>query len=477
MAIFIPMRNEKYINQDHVPFVTTADRNSKTGLFSSEIFGITEREKLFNYAYINLKSIVMRPAALDMFRRVDTKFLNCCLNPSHALYRVINGRLTEVDDTDTPDETAGSGSEWLYNQWNKIDFKLIQSESSKYANRRLKESFLKYSREDIFTNVQYVLPLIYREEMGDSGQILKNDYNKIYSDILRYTNLLDLSKSGNLELKRIDIVSKIQYKVLEFFDIQSDKVNGSHGMAKKNALSRAVDRSARMTIVPAVYPSKKLGQAKINQRTIGVPLHHLVAMFQDFVIKYSRDFIENLYNNNYFGGLTIDDIMPFYDNTFLSEQIEKMDDPYFRTEKFKTPTQPNGKDYIVIDMEVYDNKKKAWIKEQKPLTWIEFFYIVLESYLHLSTSKYVLTVRYPIDSMLSIQPLRPITMTLDASLVKHVKIMSNEYESFPYIGNDILENFAEKIFETSARVTSTTAVGFNGKIVALPYSNVWSKCS
>lgn len=460
MAIFIPMRNEKYVTQDKIPFVTTADRNSKTGLFSPEIFGLTEKEKLFNYAYINLKCIVMRPAVLDMFRRVDTTFVSCCLNPRGALYRVINGKLTEVDDTDTPDDVTGSGSEWLYNQWNKIDFKLIQSPNSKYANRRLKEAFLKYSRDDIFTNMQYVLPLLYREEMGDSGQILKNEYNQLYSDMLRYTNLIDMLKTGGVEINRADIVSKIQAKVQEFFDIQSDKVNGAHGMAKKSALSRAVDRSARMTIIPAVYPSKKIGQSPISLRATGVPIHHLVPMFQDFVIKFSRDFIENLYNNNYFNGLSIDEILPFYDNNFLADQIEKMDDPYFRIENFQTPVQPNGKDYIMIDMEVYENDQ--WKKVQKPLTWIEFFYIVLESYLHISETKHVLTVRYPIDSMLSTQPVRPIVMTLDAKFTRKVRVMSNEYTDFPYIGTDITSNFAEKLFETSARITSSTAVGFNG---------------
>ena len=79
--------------------------------------------------------------------------------------------------------------------------------------------------------------------------------------------------------------------------------------------------------------------------------------------------------------------------------------------------------------------------------------------------------------MLSIQPLRPIVMTLDTKFVRQVRVMSNEYDTFPYIGKEISENFAEKIFETSARITSATAIGFNGKIVALPYSDVWLKCS
>lgn len=461
--ILTPTFYEAYIRQDQIPFVTSADKHSKEGLFSSEIFGVTEKDKLFKYAFINLKCKVMSGGMLDMFKRIDSNFVHCCLYPTQKQYKIVNGRLQEASSNDV---NTGSGSEWLYDHWDELDMRVYQSSGSKYANKEMKKALLKYSRDEYFTSYQYVMPVLYRDESSEPGAILYNEFNIVYAELIRYSNLLDISQAQTKEfgvtIARLDTVAKIQAKVLELHDIITDKTDGSKGMGKKLGLSRAVDHSARMTIIPAIYHKRKFGHGKMSVTRIGVPLFHLIAMFTPFTIKFSHDFIDELYNKGYFGDLTISAIKPFYDKEHLEEIIEKMEDPSFRIEPFETPDQGNGKNYIEMQFNVLDKKTKNIKPITKKLTNIEFFYIVLNTYLRITETKYVMTTRYPVDSMLSIQPMRPVVMTLNPRLVKEVSVLDREYDDFPFIGDEIVNNFAEKIFETCSRITSSTAVGFNG---------------
>ena len=194
--ILVPPFDEAYIRQDKIPFVTSADKYSKDGLFSPEIFGITEKDKLFKYAYINLKCKVMAGGMLDVFRRIDTNFVTCCTAPNSKIFQIINGRLTEVSETGP---NTGSGSEWLYDHWNELDMKIYQSSGSKYANKELKKALAKYTRDEYFTTYQYVMPLMYRDEGAETGAILYNEFNILYSDLIRLSNLLDIAQGQTME--------------------------------------------------------------------------------------------------------------------------------------------------------------------------------------------------------------------------------------------------------------------------------------
>lgn len=454
-----PIRSERYIALQKIPIVTSSDKSSPVGIFSPNIFGVTELERIQKFAFINLNCYVMWPPLLDIMRRVDSKIFNCCTQ-GNAFYVIRNGviQLAEPGDENTEETPMGMGPEFLYNNWDKIDKKRYFSNAGKYGNNEMKNVLLKYTRDDCFTHYQYVEAIAYRDEMGDSS-ILTNDENILYADIIRFSNILS---SGGLSKHRVDIVIKVQQKVLELFDHVSSQDVGPHGNFRENILAKAVDDSSRMTIVPAVYSSRKLGMSRIGVESVGVPIQHLVANFRDFVVKYSKDFIENMYDQGYFGDTNHNRIDPFYDKEFIEDKIAKMDDPYFRVSPFEKITNSGSTEKLMVEMEIVKNGKSEFIT--KPLYWIEFFYIVLERYMNVFESKSLWVTRYPVDSMLSSQPLKPVPLTLNPKYLKEVNFMGFDYRDFPFIDEWIVDNYQEKIFENGCRVSSATATSMNGKL-------------
>lgn len=455
-----PMDFNKYIIQQKIPMITSSDKNSPVGLFSPDIFGVTEDQRTTNFAFINLNAYVMFGGPLDVMRRVDSKIFNCCTT-STTLYIIDNGelRLATADDIDTEETPMGYGPEYLYQNWDKIDKRKYLKTSGKYANNELKAVLSKYTREQIFTHYQYVEAIAYRDEQGDSS-ILTNDTNILLADLIRYSNIIS---NNNLAEHRTDIVIKIQQKVLEIFDLISSRDIGPHGNFRTNILSKAVDDSSRMTILPVVYKSRKLGKSRLGVEGEGIPIQHLVANFRDFVVKYSKDFIENLYDNGYFGNLDHTRLDAFYDKEFLEDAIAKMDDPYFRISNFDKIQSDGTVGVMEIELDYADNEDDEFKHIKKPLSWIEFFYIVLERYIDVYNSKALWTTRYPVDSMLSSQPFKPVTLTLAAKYLKHVNFMGFHYDEYPFVNDWIKENYQDKIFENGCRVSSASAVGFNGK--------------
>lgn len=79
-------------------------------------------------------------------------------------------------------------------------------------------------------------------------------------------------------------------------------------------------------------------------------------------------------------------------------------------------------------------------------------------------SKSLWVTRYPVDSMLSSQPLKPVPLTLNPKYLKEVNFMGFDYQDFPFIDEWIVDNYQEKIFENGCRVSSATATSMNGKL-------------
>lgn len=452
-----PMKYERYLALRKVPIVTSSDKHSPVGIFSPSIFGVTEDERIKKFAFINLNCYILRPALLDIMRRIDTKIFNCATQTS-VLYCIKDGilKIAEKED-ETDDAIIGMGPEFLYANWDKIDKKKYYSTSGKYANNEMKNVLLKYTRDDCFTHYQYVEAISYRDEMGDSA-ILSNEENILYADIIRFSNILN---SGGLAKHRIDIVSKVQNKCLELFDYIANSDVGPHGNFRTNILAKAVDDSSRMTILPVVYSSRKLGESRFGINSVGVPVQHLIANFRDFVVKYSKDFIESLYDNGYFGDTNHNRILAFYDKDFIEDKIAKMDDSYFRVSPFEKVNNDGTTSSMVIDIDIIKDGIRT--REHKVLYWIEFFYIVLERYMNVYENKDLWVTRYPVDSMLSSQPLKPVPLTINSRYLKEAIFMGYEYKEFPYIIDWIVENYQEKVFENGCRVSSSTATSFNGR--------------
>lgn len=468
----VPLNYEAYIRRKGLPMVVSADKTHPQGLFSPEIFGVTETERGRKAALIPLNCTVMRPLNLNALKRVNRKIVAAATTRCDVYIR--DGVLDIVNDdyVQQPGDIVGeSGPRFLYNNWDKLDKKQFEQKTGRYSNIKMKEAIGRMSKDQIFQNYVWVIPIGFREEDQDTIMVV-NDINVLYSDIIRYANLL-AQDIDSIDKNSIEIL--LQSKVLEYGEYLIDRYLGPKGVGRKQILSRNIDNSSRMVILPQKYKSQKLGRSKIRLGAVGLPYHHVISMFRDTVLKFSGDFIRALFAEGYFPEGTTEDLLIYYDVSYLTDIIDKQEDFYQRLQPFPAIKEDGTFQPLVMRFEVVDNDGNVETVE-KPLCWMEFFYIVLNGYADITNTRYTLGTRYPVDSVLSTQFLKPVPLTLKEELLKSVRVMGFEFEDdFPFVDENVIQTSTDtKIFEQGARVDSAVTVGFNGR-VALIYSNMYKK--
>lgn len=453
----LPMYFEGYVSHKSLPIVNTADKSSPTGLFSTGIFGVTEEERVTKSALINLNCYVLRPLILNVMKRVNRKLVACLTSRTDCIIK--DGVLDVLDSSYTPQEgdIIGYGPTFLYENWDKLDKNKMRQAIGKWNNIELKNTLSILQKDEAFQHYQYVIPIGFREEDSD-GMMIVNEINQLYEPIIRYSNMIG-NKFPGIQTRDAEVL--LQKAVLDFFEYLKDRYLGPHGVARKQILSRAIDNSSRMVILPAYYTNKKLGKSPLKLDSTGIPMHHLISMFRDTILKYSRDFINVLFDKGLFPEETTSDLLAVYDVEFLTEKINKMEDPYQRILPFPLVT-PDG-DFIPLKLDFEVLQGNTWVQETKELSWIEFFYIVCITFADISNTRYTAATRYPIESFNNTQFLRPVPLTISPKLLRSVKVLDWEYEdTYPYVDDFVKEHYQEKIFEQGSRNCSAVTVGWNG---------------
>lgn len=470
--IIHPLNYEAHKSRLKLPIIDSYERNSPTGLFSPNIFGVTEEDTTSKAALISLGCYVMRPLVVQAFRRINRKFVQC-LTESKEFY-IRNGLLYEVDNNfeQQPNDLVGYGPMFLYMNWDKLDHKQFNTTTGRFSNIELKKSIDKLNRDEIFKAYEYVIPIAFRDEKTESGPMI-NDWNNMYTEVIRYSNHIKTMRNNriagvNIDLRDYEVY--LQRAVNAIGDYIKDSFFGPHGIGRKQILSRNVDNGARMVIIPTVWKKPKLRQGRIGMRASGVPIAFLLNMFRETIIKFSKTFIDDLFDRGYFEPKVTSDYLAYYDIEFISKAIENMTDQYFRVTNFPAIKTNYEFGTIMMDMKLIDGDNTTSVK--KPLTWTEFFYIVVERYAKLYETRMIAITRPPVDSMQSLQPQKPVSLTLNPNLTKTVEIWGETYDEFPYIDENLKTKFQDQIFDTGSRLIASVTTAFNGKMIAPIYSNM-----
>lgn len=444
-----------------LPVVDSFEKKSSSSIFSSAVFGVTEEELQTKSALINLGCYVFRPLVLQAFSRINRKYVQCATSTGKEFY-FRKGVLYEVDETyqEQPDDVVGYGPVFLYNNWNNIDKRQFKQEHGRISNKELKLSIAKLTRDQLFTNYIYVIALAFRSENLENGRTV-NDWNVLYSEIIRASNQYKMMKAGvaGVRVDLRDMESIIQKAVLDLGDYIKDTYFGPHGIGREEILSRNVDNGARMVIIPTVWKEKKLRQARIGMRASGVPIQFLLPMFKETIIKFSYTLIEDLFNAGLFEPRVTRDFLAYYDIEFLSNAITNMSDPHFRVTDFPAIKYDGSFTHIKLTFIVDEDGTET--KVTKPLSWTEFFYIVVETYAKLYDTRMIAITRPPVDSMTSLQPQRPVCLTLSPNLTKKVTVMNNKYNDFPLITEQLKARFQDQIFDSGSRLVASISTGMN----------------
>lgn len=477
--IAYPINIPLHIQRRGLPRVESIDRKSPVGLFSPSIFGLTQEERRTKGAYISLNCYVVRPNVLLVLKRISRLLYRVATEKTpfifnkkdkmvyeKAKYLEENGELPE-------DYKEGYSSMFLYEIWDELDTSKFHMDQGSHINKEMKLSLSKKNKEDIFTAHQYVMALAYREEPEEDSTILQNEVNQLYVNILKYANILE---NNTLSVDTSDIYILIQKAVLEAYENQADRYIGPKGAFRKNLMSRVVANSCRLTIVPANYKSTVLGHNKYGITSAGIPLHHILNMFRDFFIKFSKDFITYMFEHNIFDEDVTSDMLDVYDSEYLEHLISNMEVQHTRVQPFQLIKSDGTFKDCIIPFEVDKKENGTYVLETKPLSNMEFFYIIAVQFIHIHETKAVVMTRYPTDSTLSSQVLFPNPTTLFNRYLKPTKVLDMEFdEYYPYVDDYIVKNYHRNLFEQGCRLTQATTVGYNGKVIAPIHSNMCLK--
>lgn len=391
-----PIRIPLHIQRRGLPRVDSIDKKSPTGLFSTSIFGITQEERTYKGAYIALNCYVVRPNALLVMKRI-----------SRTLYRIATEKVPYIFVKETqllyekdryieengklPEKyREGYSSMFLYEIWDDLDTSRFHMEEGSHINKEMKLSLSKKSKDDIFTAHQYVMSLGFREEPEENSAILQNEINQLYANIIKYSNILE---NNILNVDSSDIYILVQKSVLDLYENLAERYTGPKGAFRKNLMSRTVANSGRLTIVPINYKSTIIGKGRFNVEHCGIPLYHILNLFRDFFIKFSRDFIAYMFEQNVFDEDVTLDMLDIYDSDYFENLIHDMKTPHARVQPFKLITSDGTFKNCILEFSYDKNEDGNYTTETKPLSNMEFFYIVSEEFIKVSETKAVVVTR------------------------------------------------------------------------------------
>lgn len=395
---YIPIDIPKHIQRRGLPRVDSIDRKSPTGLFSSSIFGLTQEERRTKGAYIALNCYVVRPNVLLVLKRISRLLYRVATEKTTFIYiekeKMVFEKakyLEEHGEIPEGNNKEGYSSMFLYDIWENIDTTRFHMENGSHINKEMKASLSKKRKEEIFTAHQYVMALGYREEPEEDSTILQNEVNQLYVNIIKYSNILE---NNTLSVDTSDIYILIQKAVLEAYENQADRYMGPKGAFRKNLMARVVANSGRLTIVPANYKSSVLGKNKYGITSTGIPLHHILNMFRDFFIKFSKDFITFMYENGVFDDDLSADMLDVYDSEYIEHLISNMEIQHTRVQPFQLIKSDGTFKDCILPFEVDKTDNGNFVLETKPLSNMEFFYIVAMEYVKVHDTKAVALTRY-----------------------------------------------------------------------------------
>ena len=110
---------DKFIKVNRLKEVTNAmmfdsgNVPTSDGLFSTEIFGVSTKDRKETFAYIALGLKFLNPKAYITLKRLNRNFDSVIYGTKKFV--ITNGQLVE-------DENGNTGMKWLYDNWEKLKF-------------------------------------------------------------------------------------------------------------------------------------------------------------------------------------------------------------------------------------------------------------------------------------------------------------------------------------------------------------------
>lgn len=405
------------------------------GLISNEIFGLTTRERKTTFAYIDLHGHYLHPHVYKVLKSV---FSN--------LDGIINGSLyfSIVDGVLVQDPNGNTGLKWLYENWDKIDWKKKMSDKEGIRNERI-DLLTGTKKNVLFMTKQIVIPAFYRDissnQSGGGGST--SELNSMYARIIRSCSL---SNSEELFDFVVDSsVMAVQNDINNIYNYFKEKIEKKQGLMRKYLMGKNVDGATRVVITATTFHAEDPNDMIVSYEYAGIPISQLCGLVHPFIVSwlkgyFEREFIEPKYAKQTWSMLDDNvDLQPIMlDNPetyFTDKYIRNLIDTYIRNpesrfDPIEVPVKGNKKRYIAFTGQFIhkDGSEDRSSVAYRKMTITDLLFIACSEVVK---GKYSMLTRYPVNDQYGIC-FSKIHVVSTAKTVP-MQVNGEMYKWYPYI--------------------------------------------
>lgn len=253
---------------------------SSRGLLSTDIFGVSVRERRETWAYITLNGHFLQPFIYKLLKRMNRVFESVVNGTQN--FKIKDGELVKDDDGD-------SGLEFLYKNWENINFK---KNNSMIRNERI-DLLNATDKNTLFTEYCIVIPAFYRDvnlQSASQGRISHHEVNDKYSKLIRDASIL--ANTNNFSIKMDTTRAKIQETLVEIYDLLKGRVEKKHGLFRRSLLGKNIDYGARSVISAPVFNAEHPDDMTVDFYHCGIPLAQCCSLFTPFIVAWVKRFFQ-----------------------------------------------------------------------------------------------------------------------------------------------------------------------------------------
>lgn len=473
---------EKFVTLNNLKEVTNPISFEKgmipteDGLFSNSIFSMNVYDRRHNWAYIDLKQHYMNPKAYITLKSLNRAFESVIYGSKKFIIK--DGLLIE-------DENGGTGLEWLYKNWEKINF--LKNDSSKRTARI--DMLNNHKKDEIFFTKWAVSPAFYRDvNMSNSsgGKPKIPEINDMYSAIIRNVGIIQDGTTFDFMINAVS--GKIQELLVDIYNLMKEKITGKNGYLRRAILGKSVDYCGRIVITATPYNKNSVEDQHINFYNTGVPLSKCCEQLTPFIIWWVNRFFQSKVITAKDQYSVINDkgekVYIHLDNpevVFNDDYIDKgltrwVNNPSSRFDPIELPIREDdrkkfgikGKIYLKMDGYSYTTTTYARAAfnnhnttegtvVSRPITWTDILYMAA---VDMSEDKHVEVTRYPMLDYLGTYFSRIYVISTRETIP--MIINDKLYEEYPVINLNVPKTRIESLFIDSYKICPLYLPGLDG---------------
>ena len=407
------------------PIYLEHKRPTPNGLFSYEIFGISQYDRSTIWAYIDLGARFLHPLAAINFKKYGSTYENIIYGLKN--YRFENGEFIEDPDGDT-------GIDFLYENYDNIKWRSTESITSK---ERI--NFLKQGKDKLFITKFPVCPPFYRD-INDNANIGIPVVNDLYKKIISQS--IALKRNGAFSFFGNLTKANVQKTLIEIFNHWISQTKGKNGLIRKYVMGKNIDYGVWLVLSSPKIDGDKYTDMQVDFDHFGYPLHAILSMLKPFIFHGVKEFFENEFRTGTYTLTDKETKEPFlakfiepeldFSDDYLNKKIEQFIKGH--SSRFEIVNLPRiqGHEDEVHPMVLTGRFGASEHITSREMTWTDVFYIVATDVVK---NKRCIMSRYPIEHFYSVcYPKIRVMSTIETI---PAEIDGVEYTHYPVVKPDM----------------------------------------